>query len=88
MLKFFGGDSISKQIVKRNLENPRGLVTHDNLVYVSDHNKHCIQVLDLDLNFVKPIGSRGKGEDEFEDPFDVKFDSANLVIKESKWNVK
>ena len=44
----FGGDLISKQNVKRNLENPRGLLAQDNLVYVSDRNKHCIEVFDLD----------------------------------------
>jgi hypothetical protein len=84
LLKFnFGGDLISKHNVKRNLENPRGLAVHDNLVYVTDRNKHCIQVFDLDLNLFNSIGSRGKGEGEFDDPFDVKFDSAgNMYVAE------
>ena len=48
LLKFsFGGDLISKHNVKRNMENPHGLVVHDNLVYVSDRNKHCIQIQSL-----------------------------------------
>ena len=84
LLKFsFGGDLISKHNVRRNLETPRGLAVHDNLLYVSDRNKHCIQVFDLDLNFFNSIGSRGEGEGEFDDPFDVKFDSAgNMYVAE------
>ena len=33
-------------------------------------------MFDLDLNFIRSIGSYGKGRGEFNDPFDVKFDSA------------
>ena len=43
---------------------PRGLTLRDNLVYVCDHNNHRIQVFDLDLNFVRSIGSRGSGRGE------------------------
>ena len=60
---------------------PRGLTLRDNLVYVSDRNNHRIQVFDLDLNFVRSIGSRGSGRGEFDQPFDVKFDTAgNMYV--------
>ena len=62
---------------------PRGLTLRDNLVYVSDCNNNRIQVFDLDLNFVRSIGSRGSGRGEFDEPFDVKFDTAgNMYVAE------
>ena len=42
-----------------------------------------IQVFDLDLNFVRSIGSRGSGRGEFDQPYDVKFDTAgNMYVAE------
>ena len=55
--------------------NPRGLALHNNQVYVCDRDNHCIQVFDLDLNFIRFIGSPGKGRGEFDAPLDVKFDT-------------
>ena len=60
-------------------DDPRGLKLRDNLVYVCDLNNRRIQVFDLDLNFVRSIGSRGSGRGEFGAPFDVKFDAAGNV---------
>ena len=60
---------------------PRGLTLRDSLVYVCDRNNHRIQVFDLDLNFVRSIGSCGSGRGEFVQPFDVKFDTAgNMYV--------
>ena len=40
-------------------------------------------MFDLDLNFVRSIGSRGTGRGEFDAPFDVKFDTAgNMYVAE------
>ena len=49
---------------------------HSNHIYVCDCNvlNHCIQVFDLDLNFVTSIGSHGNGTGEFNATRDVKFD--------------
>ena len=76
------GDLINeKKTVKNN--SFRGLVIHNNHVYVSDRDMHCIQVFDLELKFVRSIGSLGKGKGEFNKPFDVKFDSAgNMYVAE------
>ena len=64
--------------------DPRGLTLRDNLVYVCDRNNNRIQVFDLDLNFVRSIGSCGSGRDEFDAPHDVKFDTAgNMYV--AKW---
>ena len=60
---------------------PRGLTLRDNLVYVCDRKNNRIQVFDLDLNFVRSIGSHGSGRGEFGLPFDVKFDTAgNMYV--------
>ena len=62
-------------------DDPRGLTLRDNLVYVCDGNNDRIQVFDLDLNFVRSIGSCGRGE--FDAPSDVKFDTAgNMYVAE------
>ena len=60
-----------------------GLALHNNQIYVCDCNNHCIQVFDLNLNFIRSIGSRGKGRGEFDQPYDVKFDaSGNMYVVE------
>ena len=64
-------------------DDPRVLTLYDNKMYVCDYNNHRIQIFDLDLNFVRSIGSRGKGRVEFNAPFDVKFDTAgNMYVVE------
>ena len=52
-------------------------------MYICDRNNHRIQVFDLDLNFIRSIGSRGKGRGEFDTPDDVKLDTAgNMYVAE------
>ena len=64
-------------------DDPRGLTLRDNLVYVCDRNNNRIQVFDLDLNCVRSISSRGSGRGEFDEPSDVKFDTAgNMYVAE------
>ena len=63
-----------------------GLTLRDNLVYVCDRYNHRIQVFDLDLNFVRSIGSRGSGRGEFDAPFDVKFDTAGNMYVADRGN--
>ena len=60
---------------KSEFVDPRGLAIYDGNIFVTDRGNHCIQVFDLDLNFVRSIGSNnGEGKGKFSDPFDVKFD--------------
>ena len=64
-------------------DDSRGLTLYDNEVYVCDCNSHRIQIFDLDLNFVRSIGSHGEGRGEFDAPRDVKFDAAgNMYVAE------
>ena len=63
--------------------DPRGITIHENRVYVCDRNNHRIQVFNLDLDFIKSIGSYGNREGEIDAPYDVKFDKAgNMYIVE------
>ena len=63
--------------------DPCGVTLYDNQVYVCDNNNDRIQVFDLDLNFVRSIGSHGKGRGEFGSPQDVQFDTAgNMYVAE------
>ena len=64
-------------------DDPHRLTLYHNEVYVCDSNNHCIQIFELDLNFVRFIGSHGKGRGEFNAPFDVRFDTTgNMYIAE------
>ena len=63
--------------------DPRGVTLYSNQVYVCDRNNHRIQVFDLDLNFIRSIGSRGRGRGKFDAPYDVKLDTAgNMYVAE------
>ena len=65
------------------VNDPRGVTLYDKQVYMCDCDNRRIQVFDLDLNFVRSIGSRGNGRGEFNAPHDVKFDTAgNMYITE------
>ena len=70
----FGGYG-QKGSKEGEFNDPLGVALHNNQVYVCDRNNHRIQVFDLDFNFIRPIGSRGKGRGEFDRPLDVKFDT-------------
>ena len=55
------------------------MTVYNDDMYVFDNHNHRIQVFDLDLNFVRSIGSRGKGGGELDLPHDVKFDTKGHV---------
>ena len=62
-------------------DDPRGLTLYDNEVYVCDSDNNRIQIFDLDLNFIRSIGSRGEGKGEFIKPLDIKFDTdGNMYV--------
>ena len=74
-----------------DLDDPRGVTLYENKIYVSDRDNHCIQVFDLDLNFIRSIGARGSGSrrgsgrGEFDEPHDVKFDTiGNMYVADYK----
>ena len=82
--KFTSSGELIKCVGQRDskvFNHPRGVTLYDNQVYVCDSYNNRIQVIDLDLNFVRSIGSCGKGRGEFSKPNDVKFDTArNMYV--------
>ena len=81
--KCVGNEKGGKKGEFYEFDDPRGLAIYEDNLYVSDRNNHRIQVFDLDLNFVRSIGSCGNGINEFNEPFDVKFDtSGNMYVAE------
>ena len=64
---------------KGKFDDPRGVTLYNNQVYICDRDSHRIQVFDLDLNFMRYIGSHGKGRGEFDRPLDVKFHSCGYM---------
>ncbi|CAI8034400.1 E3 ubiquitin-protein ligase TRIM71 [Geodia barretti] len=71
------------QMGKREGEfyDPCGATLYNNTLYVCDAHNHRIQVFDLDLNFVRSIGTYGNGSGQFDKPLDVKFDIAgNMYV--------
>lgn len=78
--KFTRGGELMKCIGQKGRKtgrfcDPRGVTWHKDKVYVCDRSNHRIQVFDMDLNFIRSIGSHGRGRGEFDKPFDVKFDA-------------
>ena len=84
--KFTSSGELIKCVGKKGgkeaeFDGPLGVTLYDNQVYVCEYDNHRIQVFDLDLNFVRSIGSHGKGRGEFITPYDVKFDTAgNMYV--------
>ena len=59
---------------------PRGIIiTNDNEVYICDRYNHRIQIFASDLSFLDTFGKEGSGPSEFDQPFDIAFDSAGRI---------
>lgn len=63
----------------KEFDDPRGVTFYNNEVYLSDRNNHRIHVFDLDLNYVRSIGSYGNRKREFNSPIDAKFNAAGDI---------
>ena len=60
---------------------PCGVSLYNNQICVCDSENCRIQVFDLDFNFIRSIGSCGKGRGKLDTPWDIKFDSTgNMYI--------
>ena len=65
---------------------PAGVaVNHRNRkVYICDKDNHRIQILNADLTFSSSFGSHGRGDGQFNWPWDVAFDSTgNVYVADS-----
>ena len=65
-------DQNFKQIKTVSLPIPVGCaLNHKNELYVADHIKSCIYIMDLDLNIIKTYGSYGTGANQLKNPFSI-----------------
>jgi len=62
---------------------PRGVKVHQNQVYVCDFHNNRIQVFDLELSFVRSVGTKGSGQGQYDRPNNLAFDSqGNIYVSE------
>ena len=61
--------------------NPVGIAIHplNKKVYITECGNHRVQILNPDLTFSSSFGSRGRGNGQFQYPWDVAFDSTGNV---------
>lgn len=55
---------------------------HNNIpgiIFVADTGNHRIQQFDSNGNFIRQIGSQGKGNDQFDSPEDISFDDSQIL---------
>ena len=84
--KFTSSGELIKWVGRRGSKKvefhiPRGVTLYNHQMYVCDCDNRRIQVFDLDLNFIRSIGSYGKGRGELDFPSDITFDSTgNMYI--------
>ena len=71
---------------EREFDDPRTVQLYNNEVYVCFSNNHRIQIFNLDLKFVRSIGSHGEGRGEFRELHDVKFDTAGNMYVADRGN--
>ena len=65
---------------------PIGIAIHpfNKKVYIADQYNHRIQILNSDMTFSSSFGSQGSGNGEFQNPWDVAFDSkGNVYVADS-----
>ena len=82
--KFTSSGELIKCIGRRGSKeaefaDPRGVTIHNNQVYVCDRLNHRIQVFDMGLNYIRSIGSCGRGRGELDRPYDIAFDTAGKM---------
>ena len=70
------------------LNNPVGVAIHprSKKLFVADKDDHCIKILNPDLTLSSSFGSKGCGNEEFDRPYDVAFDSTGKVYVADFWN--
>ena len=73
--------SCGKFIAAVKIKQPVGIAVHPQSknIYVANMFDNCIQILNPDLTLSSSFGSRGRGDGQFNFPFDVAFDSTGNV---------
>ena len=59
---------------------------HSNMVYITEHGNHRVQILNADLTFSSTFGGKGSGNGQFMHPYGVCFDSTGHVYVADRYN--
>lgn len=62
------------------LDQPIGVATHEDEVFVADHNNHRVQVFTLDGDHLRTLGGEGAEPGRFQSPYDVAVTSSGRVL--------
>jgi len=66
---------------------PRGITfSKDGMWAVSDHTNHCVYIFDSQDQLVKKVGSKGKGNGQFDFPAGLAFDVDNHLYVVCRYN--
>lgn len=62
------------------LDQPIGVATHRDEVFVADHNNHRVQVFTPDGDHLRTLGGEGSAPGRFQSPYDVAVTSGGRVL--------
>ena len=60
----------------------RGITTHNNHLFITDHRNHRVQVWNIDGNFVSEFGKFGTGDGEFRNPIGISTNNTHLFVSD------
>ena len=77
-------DESFNQLKKVDIKGHAGgcAIYNDKNIYISDHYKHCIYLMDTDLNIIKTFGSRGRGMNLFNCPLNIFCQNEYLFVSD------
>ena len=70
----------------RKLKSPMGIAATQQRVYITDTGKNRIQYWTNNLDYIDRFGVKGRGDGQFEQPFDLSFDNDENVYVVDRGN--
>ena len=77
-------DESFKQLKKVDIKCPAFgcAIYNDKYIYITDFDKHCIYLMDNELNIIKTFGSEGDGMDQFRYPCTICCQNEYLFVSD------
>lgn len=66
------------------IKQPKGIIVTNENILISDAEKHCIHVLDLDMNYISSFGRLGMENGSFFRPAEMAWQNGQLYVVDSK----
>ena len=61
-----------------------GVCYSNNYIYITDRDKHCLHLMDLNLNIIRSFGSIGSGNQNFKYPLSICIENNLLYVTDCK----